>query len=590
MRRYLTFIALVMSVLLLLIASGCGTDNVSTSNNMDEIHSETEPESIVSTLDLTDSEQNYISKLKERGVLKAAIREVASVYREENGFGIGFNYSAIRGFTDDIGIDLELQIVDSIEAYFRKNGLFKESVKSNDDLVYNPDLFEEVDVYTDMLTQLPWREKLMDFIGFIPIRELSIYRSDQKISSVYDLNNKTIAVQSASSYTNTFEDVEKQYGLNFNYYYTDTIQESLNAVNDGFADITIMDSNRAFMEAKQYPDLEIGIPLSDVKFVGWAVSRENNALKSILEKYLNALIDSGEINELWLIDYDISFYEYYKLILKDAGILETMNLSLEEELYLNVIRESGQLNVAMQENVVGYAPGAEEQSGYNYLLARDLANLIGVKLEITTVDHFTKYFWLGGETPDQIKEDPGFTYIPDLMNTVDIYCDNLTHLEWRKRIFNQIEAVPVSTVIVQKVGSGISEIKDLDGLTIALNRDTSYEGVLSDLITTYDLNIEIMEVLSDAAGYEAVQNGIADITIIDSDIGFLFLKQYEDLEIVLQASESAYIGWAVKKEDEILASIVTKYIESMKQNGMFDLYWERTYGVSYPEYMRLLID
>lgn len=574
-----------------LVFSGCTQPEVN-DVKMDEPTTQTldKKPSIVDELDLTDKEAAYLEALQNGGVLKIASREIETVLNSSNGDYKGFNYNTIRKFADDVGVDLDVTIVDNIEVFFYKDGVFDETVKTDPNVVYKPDLFEDVDIYVDTLTQIPWREKLMDFIGFTPIRELVIHQPDIDIENIYDMNDKTVAVQSVSSYMSTFTDIEQTYGIRLKYVYVDTIFDALTAVDEKRADFTIMDSNRAFLEAKKLSNIEVGIPVTDVKFVGWAVSKDTPELTSILTKYMDVLIDRGIINDLWLTDYDISFYEYYTLILKDASIIEAMNLTREELAYIDGLRKRGAVRIALQNNVVGYNPDAEVQTGYNYLLAEDFAKVIGVDLEMVIIDQFTRFFWKDGETPEQVKTNSDYFYVPDLFNEVDIYADNLTHLPWRSQILNQIEGVPVSTVIVQKKGSQIENMKDLDGMMVALNRDTSYEVILNNIIKEYGINVGIYDVVNDVGAFEAVVDGLADVTITDSDLAFLILRDYPDLEIVLQASQTQFLGWAVKKDDDVLASILTKYMEAMKANGKFDQYWEKTYGVSYPEYMRLLTD
>ncbi len=549
-----------------------------------------EKPNVVSELDLSEEEQVYLDELKSKGVLKIASRQIETVLKVVDGEKTGFNYSAIKKFADAVDIELEITTVDSIEAFFRKDGVFDEAVRLDTTIEYKPDLLNDVDVYVDTLTQLSWREKLMDFIGFTPIRELVIHQPNVDIDNIYDMNGKTVAVQSVSSYMSTLLELEKTYNIDIEYVYTDTIFDSLTLVDDEKVDFTIMDSNRAFLEAKKFNNIEVGIPVTDVKFVGWAVARDTPELKSILTKYMDALIDKGIINELWLTDYEISFYEYYTLILKDANVLATMNLSREELTYIDQLRERGVLRVGMQANVVGYYPDRDTQTGYNYLLARDLAQLLGVKLDVMIIEKFPMYFWKDGETPEEIKLDSNYFYVPDLFDKLDIYTENLTHVPWRGQILNQIEGVPVSTVVVQMKNFGITDLSDLDGRTIALMKDSSHEVVMNEIAKAYDIEFDVYPVFNEVGGYEAVLNGYAEATVQDSDLGFLILRDYPELEITLQASGSDFVGWAVKKDDIVLASILTKYIEAMKSNGKFDEYWETTYGVSYPEYMRLLTD
>ncbi len=376
-----------------LVFSGCTQPEVN-DVKMDEPTTQTldKKPSIVDELDLTDKEAAYLEALQNGGVLKIASREIETVLNSSNGDYKGFNYNTIRKFADDVGVDLDVTIVDNIEVFFYKDGVFDETVKTDPNVVYKPDLFEDVDIYVDTLTQIPWREKLMDFIGFTPIRELVIHQPDIDIENIYDMNDKTVAVQSVSSYMSTFTDIEQTYGIRLRYVYVDTIFDALTAVDEKRADFTIMDSNRAFLEAKKLSNIEVGIPVTDVKFVGWAVSKDTPELTSILTKYMDVLIDRGIINDLWLTDYDISFYEYYTLILKDASIIEAMNLTREELAYIDGLRKRGAVRIALQNNVVGYNPDAEVQTGYNYLLAEDFAKVIGVDLEMVIIDQFTRFF------------------------------------------------------------------------------------------------------------------------------------------------------------------------------------------------------
>lgn len=582
---------MMIAIMVLLVLTGCTQpessivdENEPTPQPLDEAMS------IVDELELNEKEAAYLANLKEAGVLKIASREIETVLKNTGEGYTGFNYNTIKKFADDAGLELDVTIVDNIEVFFYRDGYFDDTVKTDPSMTYKPDLFNDVDVYVDTLTQLSWREKLMDFIGFTPIRELVIRQPEVDIENIYDMNGKTVAVQSVSSYMSTFTDIEETYGIRMKYVYVDTIFDALRAVDEKTADFTIMDSNRAFLEAKKLDNIEVGIPVTDVKYVGWAVSKDTPELRSILTKYMDVLIERGIINDLWLTDYEISFYEYYTLILKDASVIEAMNLTREELAYIDNLRKRGNVRIALQNNVVGYNPDAQVQTGYNYLLAEDFAKVIGVDLEMVIVDQFTRFFWKNGETPEEVKTNSAYFYVPDLFEEVDIYADNLTHLPWRSQILNQIEGVPVSTVVVQKKGSQIESMKDLDGMTVALNRDTSYEVVLNNIVKDQGIQVEIYDVFNDVGAYEAVIDGQADVTITDSDLAFLILRDYPDLEIVLQASKTQFLGWAVKKEDDVLASILTKYMEAMKANGKFDQYWETTYGVSYPEYMRLLTD
>lgn len=271
-------------------------------------------------------------------------------------------------------------------------------------------------------------------------------------------------------------------------------------------------------------------------------------------------------------------------------VFNHIEFTSEELNYIEGLKEQGILTVAMHKDNPGYYFENGEATGYNYLMINKLAEELEVELDIKVIDLPTKYFWLNGETPEEIKTDPNFTYVPDLLHEVQIYCDNMTHLPWRQQFLNQIANIPVRSIMVMPEDTNYKSIPDLNGLTVAIVKDTSYEMALIALEEEYYIDFKMLEVLSSHEGYAAVRDGLADCTIVDSDMGFLYLSEYPTLKADLPVTGIQLVGWAVKKEDEILASIVSKYMDAIKATGLFNEYWMKTYIISYDDYLRLIVD
>jgi len=265
-------------------------------------------------LELNDEELAYIEALKSNGGLKVAIREIESVYvLKSDGTISGFNYKLLMGFSEQFDVDIDLKFVGFSE-YFKLDGEVPEAVKLDSDYYYTPDLFEEVDLYCDVITILPWRQKLMRFVEVLPVRQLLIHRSGEYFEDIEVMAEKKIAVKPDTSYETQLIALESEYSMTLNRISVDSTIDQVQAVVDGRADITLKDSNIAVLELRNFDNLEIGIPVSGIQMQGWAVNKDNEILQGILEKYLSYAYDTGLRNKLWQEDYNISLNEYLKLI------------------------------------------------------------------------------------------------------------------------------------------------------------------------------------------------------------------------------------------------------------------------------------
>lgn len=273
-----------------------------------------EIESFLSDVELTSDERAYLEVLKKNGKLSVATRELDSVYEiDENGVVSGFNYLLLERFAKEVDVELDLKFV-GFSDYFKIHGNVPEEVKTNPDFSYTPDLFNEVDIYCDVISVLPWREKLFKFIDIVPVKQMTLTRKGEELNSLDELTEKVIALKPDTSYESRLWEIEKELDVKFDYYYVEGTRDQQKAVSEGFADVSIQDSNIAMNELKQYDNLSVSIPVADVQKQGWGVLHENIELASILEKYIRYAKETGVMDELWNDEYGITLLEYLKLI------------------------------------------------------------------------------------------------------------------------------------------------------------------------------------------------------------------------------------------------------------------------------------
>jgi len=262
------------------------------------------------TLEFTEEEKAFIEELQIVGVLKVATREIETVYKiDENGESDGFNYHLLKAFADYIEVGLDLKVVEFSD-YFKREGVVADRVKTDPDYSYTPDLLKEVDLYCDVISVVPWRKKLFDYIEITPVRQLLIHRSDEEYKSIEDIDGKSFALKTDTSYEYRLREIEDQLGIDVEYIQVATTYDQMVSVSIGHGDLTIKDSNIAIKEVADFENLTVGIPLADVQFQGWAVRKDNKVLQSIIGKYIEYAQKTGLYNRLWYDEFGVTLNEY----------------------------------------------------------------------------------------------------------------------------------------------------------------------------------------------------------------------------------------------------------------------------------------
>lgn len=268
----------------------------------------------ISGVTWTDEEIQYIRDLHQRGRIAIATKISTAVYQPEPDGSIrGFHYNVFREFANLANIAIDVRLV-SWNDYFYKAGADLEHVKVDAEYAYVPTLIENVDLYIDGITALPWREKMFGILTFVPSRQLIVARKTSLPLSIEDLNDTICAMVKDTSLEFNLERLKREHHLRITYLYTDDFDAMERLVAEGQADFTVYDSDRAFLACYRYPQLTIAMPVSDIEIMGWGIHKNNRMLKRVLEKYLRYAQQSGILDTYWKAEYGVSFIEYLKIL------------------------------------------------------------------------------------------------------------------------------------------------------------------------------------------------------------------------------------------------------------------------------------
>ncbi len=263
---------------------------------------------------LTQEELNYIEGLRSSGGLKIATRWSDTVYFKDDVTGelTGFHYNLANKLASELEVDLNITIVE-FEAYFTQNGSLPDDIKTRA-YTYKPDLFNQVHIFSDNLTKLVWRQGLMEFVDIAPVTIAVISDVKNPIHRPEDMDGKAYMINPNTSYDTALTEFINKHGLNLETIYVSSGEIAIAAVANGEVDFTVKDSNKALGEMQRFPNLKMGLAISEIQSIGWAVDLDNHMMQSILSKYISYITENKTLDALWKAEYGVTLREYSQLL------------------------------------------------------------------------------------------------------------------------------------------------------------------------------------------------------------------------------------------------------------------------------------
>jgi len=178
------------------------------------------------------------------------------------------------------------------------------------------------------------------------------------------------------------------------------------------------------------------------------------------------------------------------------------------ELYGTLLRiqRSGSIVIGHRESSIpfSYLNGQKQPEGYSIDLCLRIADKIkdvvgrsDLKIEFVQVDPKTR--------------------IPMLLNgTIDLECGSTTNTLMRQQQVDFASTTFITgTKLLVKKGSGIGEVEDMNGKTIALTQGTTNERVIKAIAAEQGLDLRILPVNDHAEGFQALESGRVDAYATD---------------------------------------------------------------------------
>lgn len=225
-----------------------------------------------------------LEKVLTEGQLRVISRNGPTTYYEGPEGLTGFEYSLIKGFADELGVELVIQSEDSFSRIFR-------AVRT-----------EQSHLAAAGITVTPSRSRNVKFSRpFMEIKQQLIYNSRQPApQSILDLMGRDLVVISESSHVERLQELRKTYPeLTWREEPAMEMIELLELVHRGEADYAIVDSNSYDLNRHAYPRAQVAFDMSEPQDLAWAFAHSiDTSLYDAAQAYLERIEQDGTLAKL----------------------------------------------------------------------------------------------------------------------------------------------------------------------------------------------------------------------------------------------------------------------------------------------------
>jgi len=167
------------------------------------------------------------------------------------------------------------------------------------------------------------------------------------------------------------------------------------------------------------------------------------------------------------------------------------------------------------------------------------------------------------------------TRIPLVANgTVDIECGSTTNNLTRQQQVGFANTTFITgTKLLVKKGSGIQEVEDMGGKTIALSQGTTNERVIKAIAARQNLDLRILPVKDHAEGFQALESGRVDAYATDHILLHGLAAGSEspdDYEVVGRFLSYDPYSMIVRRDDSSFRLVVNTVLADLFRSGEID--------------------
>lgn len=228
---------------------------------------------------------------------------------------------------------------------------------------------------------------------------------------------------------------------------------------------------------------------------------------------------------------------------------------------LTRITESGKIRLLTANNANSYYIYRGAAMGYEYELAHEFAEYLGVELEVVT---------------------PGWNnLIPFLTSSRgDFIGSGMTVTEEREKVidFSDPYMDVQQKIIHHKLVYNPDSIESLAGKKIHVRRNTSYHARLMEIRRN---GVDVEVVLHDNLPTEELIRMVAEreiaFTVADSNIALLNRRYFPDMRIGLSIQEKESLAWGVDRNSPALLAKINAFFRHAEKKGELAKIYEKYY-------------
>ncbi len=241
--------------------------------------------------------------------------------------------------------------------------------------------------------------------------------------------------------------------------------------------------------------------------------------------------------------------------------------------------EESQITVLMDNSLTSYFIFQGQPLGYEYEMLELFANENDLSLNIKIINQ-----------ADHILDSL-------LAGVGNLVASNLSVSEERMQLIDFSEPLfRTRQILVQRLpedrknltrdeieGSLIRDRLDLDGKSVMVRKNSSYELILKNLVSETGININIEYAPGEYATeqlIDMVSKGEIDFTLCDENKAIIFNAYYDNIDISTPMSLNQPIAWAINKSDTLLQSMVNDWIDKRKGSLEFNMISNRYFEMT----------
>jgi glutamate/aspartate transport system substrate-binding protein len=228
---------------------------------------------------------------------------------------------------------------------------------------------------------------------------------------------------------------------------------------------------------------------------------------------------------------------------------------------LDRIKERGSINMGHRESSVPFSYIGSDGKPQGYSIDLCMKVIDAVKAEIGMPDLKINLVPVTSQTRIALMAN----------GTIDLECGSTTHNLTRRK---QVDYLPTTfitgTKIASKKGSGITEIEDLEGKTVALSLGTTNEKAIKRVAAQNGINIKTIMVKDHPQGWLALETGRADAYASDHVLLYGLIsksKNPEEFQVTGRFLSYDPYGIMVPKDDSTYRLIGESTLADLMRSG-----------------------